>query len=200
MVGQAAGQGGQKVEDVFEDITSGNSHLAGIQFVYDNDLMLGRAVGEWHPKQAVTREQLATILHRYAEWDDRRSNPYSGQPSPTLPGTRPEPPRTASTQPGGSIPQTTHHNPAYGRFCAVSAIPHIGNRRVGCVRGEGWGVGAVAHHSHNRPAQWLAAGGDSGNPVLRPHSNGLPFSYAHPHLICGTGCSAGGGVHRRSRV
>lgn len=107
VVGQAAGQGGQKVEDVFEDITSGNSHLAGIQFVYDNDLMLGRAVGEWHPKQAVTREQLATILHRYAEWDDRRSNPYSGQPSPTLPGTRPEPPQTASTQPGGSIPQTT---------------------------------------------------------------------------------------------
>ena len=52
----------------FEDVPAGEWYTQGVEWAAANGIVLGYGNGTYGPEKPVTREQLAAILHRYAEW------------------------------------------------------------------------------------------------------------------------------------
>lgn len=50
---------------LFPDVPDDSTHAGGIQWAFENDIVVGRADGTFGPGDPVTRGQLATILERF---------------------------------------------------------------------------------------------------------------------------------------
>jgi uncharacterized repeat protein (TIGR02543 family) len=64
--------GGVKAEDYtasgFSDVTAGSWYGGYVQWAYENKIISGVGGGKFAPDQAVTREQMASILTNYCKW------------------------------------------------------------------------------------------------------------------------------------
>ena len=52
----------------FEDVSAGSYYAEAVKWAESNEIMLGYGDGRFGPEDGITREQLAAILYRYAEY------------------------------------------------------------------------------------------------------------------------------------
>lgn len=154
-VGQAVGQDTGRVETIFDDITADNRHLPGIQWVYTQGLMAGVTQDEWHPRAPVTRQQMATILHRYDKYRDTIQPPVVSSTT-TMPSQAPRPPRPSPdpTSPPGSTQPAAEY-----RMSVAEWFDTIRTERIADEAASGLptydAVDAMWHQSDDGPPQEL---------------------------------------------
>lgn len=77
MLYRVAGEPKVTGSDAFSDVKSGQWYTEAVQWAADNDIVEGMGNGKFAPETAITREQLAAILYRYADYE-RLGTSYGG--------------------------------------------------------------------------------------------------------------------------
>jgi hypothetical protein len=62
------GNQGEEVDAAFNDVAKGTWYYEAVLWAAGNGIVKGYGDGKFGPTDNVTREQLATILYRYARW------------------------------------------------------------------------------------------------------------------------------------